>query len=390
MRRRLARALTALVVGFGLATGMLSLATVPAHAATFAVSFTIADQNVTVRDTITLSGKVSPKPKSRYVHLQRRYVGSTSWKTVKKIRTTSSGAFRATIGAGNDVDRSYRIYTPRQGSRKAGYSPAVQVVVDPVFSAVTAATPLRLSPASGALSGGTTVTIRGTRLGNATKVTFTPEVTADQTRDGTGVLPEVPGSTRVVDDSTLEVITPPSLGGTNLVRVYTPGATLTGTYTYATSARRPSTLEQQVLDEINARRAVPQTCHQGEDTSLMPAVPPVVWDESLADLALAHSRDLAARQDVYQGLSHVTYGTAGVQVRFHRAAVQGGYGEILALSPQRATAASVVDQWMRSATGHCQSVMSASWTRAGAGVTTGVRHTSAGTQTSIFSNMDFS
>lgn len=390
MRRRLARALTALVVGFGLATGMLSLAAVPAHAAKFAVSLMIADPNVTVRDTITLSGKVSPKPKTRYVYLQRRYVGSTSWKTVKKIRTTSSGTYRTTIGAGNDVDRHYRIYKPRQGSRKASYSPAVQVVVDPVFSAVTAASPLTLSPSSGTLSGGTTVTIRGGGLSAATKVTFTPQVTADQTSDGTGVLPEVPGSTRVVDDNTVEVVTPASLGGANLVRVYTPSATFTATYTYTTGARSPSTFEQQVLDEINARRAVPQTCHQGNGTSLMPAVKPIVWDGSLADLALAHSRDLAERQDVYQGLSHVTYGTAGVQVRFHRAAVKGGYGEVLALSPQRATAAYVVDQWMQSTTGHCQSVMNANWTRAGAGVTTGERRTSAGAQTSIFSNVDFS
>lgn len=395
MRRRLLRALTALVVGFGLATGMLSVSAVPAHAAKFALSLTIADRTVTVRDTITLSGKVSPKPKTKYVYVQRRYVGSTSWKTVKKVKTSKSGAFRTTIGAGNDTDRYYRIYKPKQGSRKAGYSPSVQVIVDPAASTTSTVTPISLSPASGRLSGGTTVTISGSGLSGTTRVTFTPQVTAAQTKDGTGILPELPGTVRVVNDNTLQVVTPASLGGASLVKVYAPKATLTSTYTFVRTARELDPFEQQVLEEINARRAAPQTCRAGGATNRMPAVGPVTLDTSLADLALAHSRDLAARQDVYKGLSHVTYGTSAFDVRFTRAGVSGRYGEILALSPQfvkgsPVTASSVVDQWMASTTGHCESVMSKNWTRAGVGVAAGVWQTSFGPQNSLFSNVDFS
>jgi uncharacterized protein YkwD len=395
MRRRLLRALTALVVGFGLATGMLSVAAVPAHAAKFALSLTIADQTVTVRDTLTLSGKVSPKPKTRYVYVQRRYVGSTSWKTVKKVKTSASGTFRTTIGAGNDTDRYYRIYKPGQGSRKAGYSVSVQVIVDPAATASSAVTPIVLSPASGPLSGGTRLTISGSGLSGTTKVTFTPQVTAGQTKDGTGILPELPGELHQVSEQAVEVVTPASLGGANLVKVYTPTATLTGSYTFTRTARTADAFEQQVLDEINARRATPQTCQDNGTTRQLPAVPPVAMDEGLADLALAHSRDLAARQDVYKGLSHVTYGTSSFEVRFSRAEVTGRYGEILALTPaalggSHVPAGYVVDQWMKSTTGHCGSLMSRNWTRAGVGVAAGVWQTKYGPQNSIFSNVDFS
>ena len=109
----------------------------------------------------------------------------------------------------------------------------------------------------------------------------------------------------------------------------------------------------------------------------------------LSDLALSHSRDLAARQDLYQGLSHTTYGTASFTNRFQLAGVTGAYGEILALSPKDRTASAIVDQWMNSVTGHCEVLMKSTWTKAGVGVASGVWQTTYGPQESIFSDVDF-
>lgn len=385
MRDTLLRRLAALVTGVSLAVAGLTLATVPAQAASFKVTVAVSDTSVTVGEAITVTGRITPKPSSRYVYLQQRNVGAKSWRTVRKIKTAKSGSYRTTVTPGDATDRYYRVYKPKQGGRKAGYSAVVQVVVDPKPVSSRTTRIAGISPASGPLAGGTTVTISGTGLSGTTKVTFTPQVSAAQTSDGSGILPELPGTVTVVDDSTLRVTTPASLGGANTVKVYAPTATLVTTFAYATASRLPSTFEQQVLGELNARRATSQTCNG----KAMPAVGPLGWAGGLSDLALSHSRDLAARQDVYRGLSHVTYGTRDFTVRFHRAGVTGGFGEILALSPENYSASQVVDQWMTSTTGHCESVMNKGWTKAGVGVAPGVWQTSYGPQRSTFSNVDF-
>lgn len=384
MHQMLLRQCAALLTGVGMAASIAVTSAAPAAAASFSVTISVADTSIRVGETIAISGKVTPRPSTRYVYLQKRAVGSSTWKTVKKVKTTSSGAFRTSTRAGSDTDRYYRIYKPKQVSRKPGRSKSVQVIVDPAATSATPPTLAAISPASGPLSGGTTVTITGTGLADTTRVTFTPLVVRSDTADGSGILPELAGAMTEAA-GTLRVVPPASLGGPHLVKVYTPTTTLTTRYTYAAAPRTPSTFEQQVLTEINERRAVSQTCHQGGASHAMPAVPPVVLDESLADLALSHSRDLAARQNQYEGLSHVTWRTSSFTVRFRLGGVtSGSYGEILALSPQGYDAADVVEQWMDSESGHCESVMSATWTRAGVGVAAGSEP-----QNSIFSNVDF-
>lgn len=379
MPKRLLRRLAAIATSFALAAGALQLVTVPAHAASFSVSLKASATKVVVGKTVTFTGKVSPKPSSRTLYLQRRYVGSTTWKNIKKFSAAKSGSFKVATGFDNDTDRYYRIYKPKQGSRKAGYSSVVQVVVDPKPKPTTVALN-RITPAGGPLSGGQKVTITGAGLARTTKVTFTAKVKAAYTKDNTGILPELPGVVTVIDDTKVEVTTPASLGGSSMVKVYTPAATLTTTYTYARSSREPSDFERQVLVEINEKRSAQQTC-AGKS---QPAVGPLSWSGELSDVALAHSRDLAARQSVYQGLSHVTYGLDSFAERFYAAGFGAPFGEILALSPKDYTAAQVVQQWMNSA-GHCTSIMNKSWTKAGVGVAPG----SYSGQASIFSNVDF-
>lgn len=389
MHATLLRRCAALLTGLALAAGMLTLTAAPAQASRYGVSIAIADTAVVVGDTVTVTGKVSPKPSSRWVYLQRRFVDAGGWKTIKKVHTTRSGAFRVTVGTGDDRDRYYRVYKPKKGSRKAGYSAAIQVIVDSAPAPGPVPTLTGLTPTSGPLAGGTELTVTGTGFDASTTVTFTPRVTSAQTADGSGILPELPGRVTFVDSGTLRVATPASLGGSSLVKIYAPSKTLTTSYTYAMTPREPDAFEQEVVAQINVRRASPQTCTVDGAAKKMPPVPPVAIDGALSDLALSHSRDLVARQGVYHGLSHSTYRTAEFSTRFALAGVTGWFGEILAISSLDSKPSDVVDQWMASS-GHCESVMNGDWTKAGVGVLTGVWVRNDGTSfNSLFSNVDF-
>ncbi len=387
MRTILLCKMAALLAGVGLVAGTAVTSATPAVAASFSVSVSVRGISVRIGQPISISGKVTPRPARRYVYLQKRLDGSTTWRTVKRVKTTSTGAFTARTAAANDTDRYYRILKPKSTSRKAGRSASVQVIVDPASSPGMSPTLDAVTPSSGPLAGGTTLTLAGTGLTEVTRVTFTPQLDRADTADGSGVLTELPGELSVVDGK-LQVVTPASLGGSHLVTAYTPTATLTAGFTYLAAAHLPSSFEQQLFNQINERRTAAQTCHRDGENLPMPAVPALTLDQILSDLALSHSRDLATRQDLYDGLSHLTWGTSSFAVRFRRAGVTtGGYGEILALSPDSYSAAAVVDQWMSSTTGHCESLMSAGWTRAGVGVA--AMTTSSNPQNVIFSNVNF-
>ena len=380
MRRRLIRHLPAFVAGLALATGLLAVATVPAQAATFKVSVGASTTVAVVGGKVTFSGKVSPKPSKRTVYLQRRNVGSTSWTTVKKFTVARSGTYKVTTTLTSDRDRYYRIYKPKSSGRKAGHSRAIQLIVDPA-PVSTPSTLLSLSPTTSPLAGGTTVTVTGTGLSGTTKVTVTPQVRADYTADGSGAFPELIAGFVVGSDGQLEITTPASLAGTNLVKIYTAGGTPTSTLTYARTAHAPTTFEKQVLDQVNLRRSSKQTCR---GTS-MPAVGALTWDDEFADLTLSHAKDLAARQGAgYSGLSHTTFGLKEWYHRIYLAGYGGAFSEDLALSPAGYSASQVVQQWMDSTSGHCESVMDGDWTKVGIGVARGLW----GSQSSIFTNLD--
>ncbi len=380
MRRRVIRHLTAFVTGLALATGLLTVATVPAQASTFKVSIGASTTVAVVGGKVTFRGKVSPKPSKRTAYLQRRNVGSTSWTTVKKFTVAKSGTYKVTTTLTSDRDRYYRIYKPKSSGRKAGHSRAIQLIVDPAPIS-TPSSLLSLSPATSPLSGGTMVTVMGKGLSGTTKVTVTPQVRADYTADGSGAFPELTAGFVVRSDSKLEITTPASLAGTNHVKIYTPGGTLTASLTYARAAHAPTTFEQQVLDQVNLRRSSKQTCR---GTS-MPAVGALTWDNEFADLTLSHAKDLAARQGAgYNGLSHTTYGLKEWYHRIYLAGYGGAFSEDLALSPAGYSASQVVQQWMNSTSGHCESVMDDDWTKVGIGVAGG----RWGSQSSIFTNLD--
>ncbi len=380
MRRRLFHHLAVFVTGLALITGLTTVATVPAQAASFSVSMSASATTVVVGKTVTFSGKVSPKPSSRTLYLQRRYVGSSTWTSVKKFTAASSGSYTVSTGFSTDRDGDFRVYKPKSSSRKSGYAKAVRVFVDPKPSVISASL-TSVSTAVEPLSGGVVLTVTGTHLTGTSKVTVTPRVARSYTSKGDGVFPALKASFTVTSDKALRVTPPASLAGTNVVTVYTPTQTVTTTITYAKATRTASTFEKQVLEQLNVRRSTTQTC-RGKS---MRAVGALTWDGAFADLALSHAKDLAARQGAgYDGLSHTTYGLKTWSERFVIAGYSSGFSEDLALSPAGFSASQVVQQWMTSTSGHCESVMDGRWTKAGVGVASGLW----GKQSSIFTNLD--
>lgn len=380
MRARPIHHLTAFVTGLALTTGLVAVGGVPAEAASFGLSISASAKTVVVGKTVTFSGKVSPKPSSQTLYLESRYVDSSTWTTVTKFTSAKSGSYSVSAGLSNDRDRYYRVYKAKSSSHSAGYSSAVQVVVDPKPSS-TAATLTSIKPAAVPLSGGVELTVTGTHLTGVTKVTVTPKVPASYRAKGDGAFPARTAGFTVMSNTRIRVTPPASLAGTNVVKIYTPTGTVTTNITYAKTKRKTSTFEKQILDQVNARRSTVQKCN-GKS---MPAAKALTWDGVYADLAYSHAKDLAARQGAgYKGLSHTTYGLNDWFQRFSLAGYPKGVSEDLALSPAHFSAAQVVQQWMNSTSGHCESVMSRNWTKAGVGVARGLWDK----QSSIFTNLD--
>ncbi|MBT8039341.1 MAG: hypothetical protein KJN78_03820, partial [Gammaproteobacteria bacterium] len=76
------------------------------------------------------------------------------------------------------------------------------------------------------------------------------------------------------------------------------GATDTDDVSITVKAATPSTTTggtlQSMLDDLNAARGQAQDC-DGDGSKEKPALPPLVWSASLADIATQHSMDMAAR-----------------------------------------------------------------------------------------------
>ena len=365
MRKRLLGNLTAALTSLALTTGFIAVAAVPSQAASFGVTVKASLTTVLETGTVTFTGKVSPKPSSRTLYLQRRNPGSSTWRTVNTFTAATDGSYSVKTGFGDAKDRYFRVYKPKTSTRKAGYSASVKIVVD--------------APPE-PLSGGKKVRLVVAGVSGATSVTVTPRVPAGYIDTKVGLAPLSAGFA-VINGNTIDITPPASLGGSNLVTIKTPNGIVQTSLLYGRTSRSGSTFEKAVFDQVNLRRSKKQTCR---GTS-MPSVGKLSWDGQLSDLALSHAKDLAARQGAgYTGLSHTTYGLKDWSQRFTLAGYSGGYGEDLALSPANHSASQVVDLWMKSTGGHCESVMDRDWTKAGVGVARGLWRA----QSSIFSNLD--
>jgi uncharacterized protein YkwD len=113
-----------------------------------------------------------------------------------------------------------------------------------------------------------------------------------------------------------------------------------------------------MLDELNAARAVARTCGDTEYA----AQPALQWSDSLAEIAMIHSMDMAARgyfaHDTLDGPSF----TERVWPYWNGRTI----GENIAAASNDRDDQSVIDMWLDSP-GHCALIMSPNFTHAGIG-----------------------
>jgi uncharacterized protein YkwD len=254
------------------------------------------------------------------------------------------------------------------GSLNVTLSTASGTVQAGTFTVVPQPAISSLSQTTGALSGGNTITISGTSLGTASKVTFTDQGVYDYSG-----MPAIPAKFTVSSDTALLVSVPAGLGGPAKITVTTSYGTATSTYTYKVGSHTASTYEQQLLNAINARRAS-GTVKCG--TVTMPAAAALTWDNGIADMAYSHSKDIKDNQDLYlqyfNGMSHSTPGLAYADYRFYLAGYLTMYtGEDLSITEADFSASALIDEFITNDTGHCATIMNASHTKVGIGSVTG-------------------
>lgn len=114
-----------------------------------------------------------------------------------------------------------------------------------------------------------------------------------------------------------------------------------------------------MLNDINAARASARTCGDTE----YPAVPALSWSESLADIAMQHSMDMAANGY----FSHDSLDGRSMGDRVWPYWSGSRIGENIAASSIDRDDAYVVQMWLDSP-GHCALIMSPNFTHAGVGV----------------------
>ena len=131
----------------------------------------------------------------------------------------------------------------------------------------------------------------------------------------------------------------------------TPNTTTTPAVTTpAIASCAPIRSAQAALDAINAARAVARTC----GSTAYPAVAPLQWNDQLAQAALAHSQDMAAR-------NFFAHTNLSGESPFDRTA-KAGYGRFTGenIAAGYSTLDAVMQGWLNSP-GHCANIMRASY-----------------------------
>jgi uncharacterized protein YkwD len=230
--------------------------------------------------------------------------------------------------------------------------PATPAVADTSDTAgtttVAASTISSVSPASGLVTGGAVVTIKGANLTGATAVAI----------DGT------PARITTNSATAVTVVTPALPAGRHALSVTTAaGTTTAGTYTV-------KTLESEVLRLVNEARAKKRKC----GSTTYKAVPALRADATLAKVATAHSADMA-KKDYF---SHYSKNGDSPFDRMKAAGYRySSAGENIAAGYR--TPSSVVSAWLKS-TGHCKNIMKKSYKELGVGYATGGLYGSYWTQ----------
>lgn len=294
-------------------------------------------------DTVTITGK----------HLD------------KVIDVQFDGASAAELSA---TSSKVTLTTPAHGAGTATMQTlSADGVIDSRNFAYTVTPKAVLSDTSGPLAGGDTIHLVGTGLSGTTKVTFTPLGRSGFELSG---MPAIPGTNlSVTGDVLISVTTPQNLAGPAEVAVTGPnGTTVIGSYTYKSVDRSASTFEQQVLNELNAARSVPQTC----GSATYAAAGALSWDPNTADFALAYSKDSVLRSSTYLSVlggmtTHNWPGLPYANWKFWEAGWEdNAQDEIVMAAGTNVSAKSVVSGWLASSA-HCEALMRSKYTKASVG-----------------------
>ncbi|MEN0072326.1 MAG: hypothetical protein AAGC63_15215, partial [Propionicimonas sp.] len=160
------RRLVVLLASLALAATTLVAVATPAQAAARAQRITLSVNRTSLvsGQQVTLAGRTTPKAAKRTVHLQQRYVGSATWRTVRKVTTSASGRFTASLTLTSTRSSYFRAYLPKRPGYQKAYSgrtakigvrpkPAVAVTAAVLPAAATAGLAATVagtvSPASG-------------------------------------------------------------------------------------------------------------------------------------------------------------------------------------------------------------------------------------------------
>jgi len=110
--------------------------------------------------------------------------------------------------------------------------------------------------------------------------------------------------------------------------------------------------EDQVIIEVNQRRAQGATCMEGGNPTFAPGGSPVSMDPNLRISARCHSMDM----EIANFTSHTGSDGSNFVARNNRAGFTGrSRGENIAWG--QGSPAAVVNAWMGSTTGHCSNIM---------------------------------
>lgn len=292
------------------------------------------DTRPTVTEVTTVPGSTVPCTTAMSPAKGATAGGTTVTIAGRNLAGVTTVTFGAQAGrVSSATNTSLVVVAPKlaAGSHVVTIGTGVGTVKVGTFSAVPPAQWDSIMPASGALSGGETVTVTGQGLSGTSKVTFTPIVLDIYTTSGNGSMPSVAAKFTIVDDNRIKVVVPPGVSAKATVKIVTGTGTVTGSYTYVLTSRKPSHAEQLFVTMTNQYRAKGYNCDTREFDG--PLAAPLVWDGKLADLAMSHARDIHYRQDVYEamaldGITHLAPGFINGASRW-RASGSDASGEIL-------------------------------------------------------------
>jgi len=112
------------VAAVGLVAWLAPAGAAQAAPATYRVSISVSAAKADVGQSVTVTGRVSGPRAARKLVLVQQRVGTGAWRTVTKVRTTSSARYSTRVKVTTAGAQALRVVAPRSTVRRAGTSAA--------------------------------------------------------------------------------------------------------------------------------------------------------------------------------------------------------------------------------------------------------------------------